>query len=167
MSIGAGADDAFARRTDLRNHAVLSMNYRYRHDLLRFRRRRVILGSRNHYAITGAGTRSPVGDISMTHGFTTRRTLLRTAGAVGAVGLSGLLMPVRAQGLAATPTMRGGANKYRPGAPIVARIGGGGFWMTGTVRGAGDGAPLQANASRSGRTRPKARNATRRATGLR
>ncbi len=38
--------------------------------------------------------------------------------------------------------MRGGANNYRPGAPIVERIGGGGFWMTGTVRRAGDGAPL-------------------------
>ena len=38
--------------------------------------------------------------------------------------------------------MRGGANNYRPGAPVVARIGGGGFWMTGTVRRAGDGAPL-------------------------
>ncbi|WP_299365635.1 twin-arginine translocation pathway signal [uncultured Paracoccus sp.] len=78
----------------------------------------------------------------MTHGFTTRRTLLRAAGAVAAVGLFGLLMPVRAQGLVATPTMRGGANNYRPGAPIVDRIGGGGFWMTGTVRRAGDGAPL-------------------------
>uniref|UniRef100_UPI0035C7DB33 twin-arginine translocation pathway signal n=1 Tax=Citreimonas sp. TaxID=3036715 RepID=UPI0035C7DB33 len=31
---------------------------------------------------------------------------------------------------------------YRPGAPIVERIGSGGFWMTGTVRRAGDGAPL-------------------------
>ena len=38
--------------------------------------------------------------------------------------------------------MRGGANNYLPGAPIVQRIGGGGFWMTGTVRRAGDGAPL-------------------------
>jgi len=38
--------------------------------------------------------------------------------------------------------MRGGANNYRPDAPIVGRIGGGGFWMTGTVRRAGDGAPL-------------------------
>ena len=38
--------------------------------------------------------------------------------------------------------MRGGANNYRPGAPVVARIGGGGFWMSGTVRRAGDGAPL-------------------------
>ena len=38
--------------------------------------------------------------------------------------------------------MRGGANNYLPGAPIVERIGNGGFWMTGTVRRAGDGAPL-------------------------
>ncbi|WP_240793982.1 twin-arginine translocation pathway signal [Pseudorhodobacter turbinis] len=38
--------------------------------------------------------------------------------------------------------MRGGANNYRPGAPIVERIGGGGFWTTGTVRSARDGAPL-------------------------
>lgn len=38
--------------------------------------------------------------------------------------------------------MRGGANNYRAGAPIVERIGNGGFWMTGTVRRAGDGAPL-------------------------
>jgi hypothetical protein len=38
--------------------------------------------------------------------------------------------------------MRGGANNYRPGAPIVKQIGGGGFLMTGTVRRAGDGAPL-------------------------
>ena len=35
-----------------------------------------------------------------------------------------------------------GSNNYRRGAPIVERIGGGGFWMTGTVRRAGDGAPL-------------------------
>lgn len=38
--------------------------------------------------------------------------------------------------------MRGGANNYRPGAPIVQRIGNSGFWMSGTVRRAGDGAPL-------------------------
>ena len=36
--------------------------------------------------------------------------------------------------------MRGGANNYRKGAPIVSRIGRGGFWMSGTVRRAGDGA---------------------------
>tara|TARA_R110002110_G_scaffold284986_1_gene499085 strand:+ start:67258 stop:67689 length:432 start_codon:yes stop_codon:yes gene_type:complete len=57
-------------------------------------------------------------------------------------GTSGLLVPARAQGLAPTRTMRGGANNYQPGAAIVERIGGGGFWMSGTVRRAGDGAPL-------------------------
>ena len=37
----------------------------------------------------------------------------------------------------------GGANNYLKGAAIVDRIGnGGGFWMSGTVRRAGDGAPL-------------------------
>ncbi len=66
----------------------------------------------------------------------TRRTVLTTATAALITG------PARAQGLAPTLTMRGGANNYRPGAPIVDRIGGGGFWMTGTVRRAGDGAPL-------------------------
>ncbi|MDO6668899.1 twin-arginine translocation pathway signal [Paracoccus sp. 1_MG-2023] len=38
--------------------------------------------------------------------------------------------------------MRGGSNNYIPGAPILQRIGGGGFTMTGTVRRAGDGAAL-------------------------
>ncbi|SFI25344.1 twin-arginine translocation pathway signal [Jannaschia pohangensis] len=71
-----------------------------------------------------------------------RRALVVSASAAAATGLSGLLVPAFAQGLAPTPTMRGGANNYRPGAPIVERIGGGGFWMTGTVRRAGDGAPL-------------------------
>ena len=66
-----------------------------------------------------------------------------TAGAALATGASGLFALARAQGLAPTPTMRGGANNYRPGAPIVERIGGGGFWMSGTVRRAGDGAPLE------------------------
>ncbi|MEL6647420.1 MAG: twin-arginine translocation pathway signal [Pseudomonadota bacterium] len=69
----------------------------------------------------------------------TRRTLLATGVATAATGLT---VPARAAGLAPTPTMRGGANNYLPGAPIVDRIGGGGFWMTGTVRRAGDGAPL-------------------------
>lgn len=71
-----------------------------------------------------------------------RRTLLAGTGFIAAAGLSGLALPARAQGLAPTPSMRGGANNYLPGAPIVERIGGGGFWMTGTVRRAGDGAPL-------------------------
>ena len=72
-----------------------------------------------------------------------RRTLLTTAGAAAITGASGLLRPAQAAGLAPTPTMRGGSNNFRPGAPIVERIGGGGFWMTGSVRRAGDGAPLQ------------------------
>jgi len=79
----------------------------------------------------------------MTFPVTTRRTLLRLAGAAAATGISGLALPALAQqGLAPTASMRGGANNYRPGAPVVERIGGGGFWMTGTVRRAGDGAPL-------------------------
>jgi protocatechuate 3,4-dioxygenase beta subunit len=78
----------------------------------------------------------------MTRTLFTRRTLLTAASAVAATGASGLLMPAQARGLAPTPTMRGGANNYRPGAPIVERIGNGGFWMTGTVLRAGDGAPL-------------------------
>ena len=69
----------------------------------------------------------------------TRRAVLAAAGAMAATGL---VKPAFAQGIAPTPTMRGGANNYHPGAPIVERIGGGGFLMTGTVRRAGDGMPL-------------------------
>lgn len=71
-----------------------------------------------------------------------RRSFVVTSSAVLATGVSGGLLPARAQGLAPTPSMRGGSNNYISGAPIVDRIGGGGFWMTGTVRRAGDGAPL-------------------------
>jgi protocatechuate 3,4-dioxygenase beta subunit len=71
-----------------------------------------------------------------------RRNILAAGGAVFAAGTSGLLVPAQAQGLPPTETMRGGANNYVKGAPIVQRIGGGGFWMTGTVRRAGDGVPL-------------------------
>ena len=69
----------------------------------------------------------------------TRRTLL----AASTASLAGGLLPAQAKGVAPTRTMRGGSNNYRPGAPIVERIGGGGFLMTGTVRRAGDGAPLE------------------------
>ena len=72
----------------------------------------------------------------------TRRSLLAAGGAVVATGVSGFLVPARAKSLTSTRSMRGGSNNYRPGAPIVDRIGGGGFWMTGSVRRAGDGAPL-------------------------
>jgi hypothetical protein len=82
----------------------------------------------------------------MTKTSKTRRNVLAsgtaTAGAAMTTGLSGLWVPAYAAGLAPTPTMRGGANNYRPGAPFVDRIGAGGFAMTGTVRRAGDGAPL-------------------------
>lgn len=72
----------------------------------------------------------------------TRRSLIIAGGIATAAGISSQLVPARAKGLAPTRSMRGGANNYRPGAPIVKRIGGGGFWMGGTVRRAGDGAPL-------------------------
>lgn len=82
----------------------------------------------------------------MTQHHTTRRDFLNagaaTVGAAFVTGASGLLVPAQAQGVAPTPTMRGGANNYIPGAPVVSRIGGGGFTMSGTVRRAGDGAPL-------------------------
>jgi hypothetical protein len=71
-----------------------------------------------------------------------RRRFLVTAGAVAAGGAAGLITPAMAENFKPTRSMRGGSNNYRPGAPIVERIGGGGFWMTGTVRRAGDGAPL-------------------------
>ncbi|HRF08797.1 MAG TPA: Twin-arginine translocation pathway signal [Xanthobacteraceae bacterium] len=73
-----------------------------------------------------------------------RRRLLAAGGSVLALGASGLLLPARAQGLAPTESMPGGANNYRAhkGALIVERIGKGGFVMSGTVRRAGDGMPL-------------------------
>ncbi len=71
-----------------------------------------------------------------------RRHLLAASGSVLATGVSALLLPARAQGVAPTASMSGGSNNYQKGAPIVDRIGKGGFWMTGTVRRAGDGAPL-------------------------
>ncbi len=78
----------------------------------------------------------------MTTSTPTRRTVLSATSSALLLGASGLIAPARAQSLAPTRTMRGGANNYRPGAPLVERIGGGGFWTTGTVRRAGDGAPL-------------------------
>jgi hypothetical protein len=53
-----------------------------------------------------------------------------------------LVTPALAAGLPATPSMRGGANNYMPNAPMVDRLGSG-FWVSGTVRRAGDGAPLK------------------------
>ncbi|MEM1274884.1 MAG: twin-arginine translocation pathway signal [Pseudomonadota bacterium] len=75
---------------------------------------------------------------------TTRRQFLgASAGATLLTAGSGLIVPAQAEALAPTPSMRGGSNNFRPGAPMVERIGGGGFLMTGTVRRAGDGAPIE------------------------
>jgi hypothetical protein len=52
-----------------------------------------------------------------------RRNLLAAGGSVLAAGLSGLLLPARAEGLAPTASMPGGSNNYRKGAPVVERIG--------------------------------------------
>ncbi len=71
---------------------------------------------------------------------TSRRTFLAAAGLITA---STVFRGASANEVAPTSSMRGGSNNYRPGAPIVERIGGGGFWMTGTVRLAGSGAPLE------------------------
>ncbi len=76
----------------------------------------------------------------MTKLMLSRRTLLAAGAATFAQ--APLAVPAHAQGVQPTRTMRGGANNYRKGAPIVERIGGGGFMMSGTVRRAGDGAPL-------------------------
>ena len=79
----------------------------------------------------------------MSQNLSTRRDFLAAAtSAVLITGASGLLLPAHAQGLAATQTMPGGKNNYLPGAPVVSRIGKGGFFMSGTVRSAGDGKPL-------------------------
>lgn len=71
-----------------------------------------------------------------------RRTFITTSSAAIATA-AGLGSPSFAQTLKATRSMRGGSNNYIPGAPVVERIGGGGFWMSGTVRRADDGAPLE------------------------
>ena len=74
-----------------------------------------------------------------------RRSFILGAGAAGlslAQGPLGLAMPALASGLAPTRSMRGGSNNYRPNAPLVERLGSG-FWVSGTVRRAGDGAPLE------------------------
>ncbi|PPC87826.1 MAG: twin-arginine translocation pathway signal [Hyphomicrobium sp.] len=78
----------------------------------------------------------------MTFELLTRRRLIATSGSVVIAGVAGLQAPAQAQVLAPTSSMRGGSNNYIKDAPIVERIGGGGFWMSGTVRRAGDGAPL-------------------------
>jgi hypothetical protein len=80
----------------------------------------------------------------MTHSMLDRRSLLLTAG-LGGVALAAGALGVSAQaatGLAPTASMRGGSNNYRPGAPLVERLGSG-FFVRGKVLRAGDGAPLK------------------------
>ncbi|MFK7878212.1 twin-arginine translocation pathway signal [Roseobacter sp.] len=78
----------------------------------------------------------------MTNRVIIRRKLLANGVAAVSAAFVGFTVPARAKTLEPTASMRGGSNNYLPGAPIVTRIGGGGFWMTGSVRRAGDGAPL-------------------------
>jgi hypothetical protein len=85
---------------------------------------------------------NPAMEIDMSDIGFERRHVLAAGGALVVAGLAGIPLAARAAGLSATPSMRGGSNNYIPGAEIVDRIGGGGFWMSGTVRRAGDGAPL-------------------------
>ncbi len=78
----------------------------------------------------------------MTYKSHSRRKLITVAGSALLVGGLGKFAPASANSFPATRSMRGGANNYLPNAPIVEKIGGGGFWMTGTVKRAGDGMPL-------------------------
>ncbi len=78
----------------------------------------------------------------MDSGLVTRRAVLAAGGAITTTGIASLIVPASAKSLAPTSSMRGGSNNYLPGAPVVERIGNGGFLMSGTVRRAGDGAPL-------------------------
>lgn len=74
--------------------------------------------------------------------FSARRRFLAATSAAFALGASGIAAPAHANSLKPTRSMRGGSNNYRPNAPIVEQIGGGGFVMSGTVRRASDGALL-------------------------
>lgn len=78
----------------------------------------------------------------MTSPFYNRRTFMIAAGAAGSTPLLGVATPAFANGLQPTRSMRGGANNYSPNAPFVERLGNG-FWITGSVRRAGDGAPMK------------------------
>jgi protocatechuate 3,4-dioxygenase beta subunit len=71
-----------------------------------------------------------------------RRLFLAATGATLLQGPLGALAPVFSQGLAPTRSMPGGSNNYLPNAPLAERLGSG-FWVSGTVRRAGDGTPLK------------------------
>lgn len=70
--------------------------------------------------------------------FYNRRRFLAAVGASTAI----LMTPVLAQSYSPTQTMRGGSNNYRPNAPLVESLGSG-FLVSGVVRAAGTGAPLE------------------------
>lgn len=71
-----------------------------------------------------------------------RRRFLIGAGLTSALAASGLSSPALAQSLKPTQTMRGGSNNYRPNAPFVEKLGDG-FHISGKVRLAGQGQPIQ------------------------
>jgi hypothetical protein len=78
--------------------------------------------------------------------FYNRRSFLVAAGFAGAAVASAPLRaisPALADSFAPTQSMAGGSNNYRPNAPMVERLGSGGFLVSGRVLKAGDGAPLQ------------------------
>ena len=82
----------------------------------------------------------------MTRDMFSRRSFIATTAGLALTGLLpkpfGRLTPASASaGLAPTATMRGGANNYRPKAPLVEKLGSG-FFVRGKVLRAGDGAPL-------------------------
>jgi hypothetical protein len=70
-----------------------------------------------------------------------RRHFLIAAGLSAAGASMGGVLGA-AEPFAPTDTMRGGSNNYRPGAPLVDKLGEG-FVMAGRVLRAGDGAPLE------------------------
>ena len=80
--------------------------------------------------------------------------ITRAARARGQIGAaSAAWLGSRRVGAAVTVAILVRHDNYRPGAPTVERIGGGGFWMTGTVAARVMGRHSRANASKSGRTR--------------
>lgn len=77
----------------------------------------------------------------MSNDSSSRRKFISTA--FVAVSTPGFMVTAYAKKLSPTKSMRGGSNNYLPDAPIVEKIGGGGFWMSGSVRSAVDGQPLE------------------------
>lgn len=76
--------------------------------------------------------------------FYNRRSFLLAAGVTGAALVQspiGVISPAIAQSFPPTRSMQGGRNNYQPNAPLVEKLGTG-FLVHGSVRRAGDGAPL-------------------------